>query len=548
MNNMDQFDDFIDYDLYNNNNGIEIETIDEEDNDDVGNFQFHMVDNNDVIEQSQLLIESIDHYQSYDNDDWLINEQLMDEFNKELVNNDIDIDIQMNDDDLRNSMESYNGLNSNNQNPYMKNKDVYPNGGNTYPNGCEFIEPDDTIFSPNSDKKSDNNSSISEISLIDQNTDKLNKIDLSIDNQINNGSQFTINMMNYQSTEFIENFQLQNNGKKIKEIKFDFYDTSNDYNFYEEFEGDEKGEEKEGSDYVEMETIQQPKEIIKIKRKPIVYTENDILRAINYINQYNHYNIEKISIKLPETISIQGKVFNILPFKEWQLEYFQYQLPNNIQNVNILLNKFNDSDWKYYCNYIDQPHYEINNKSLPLRYCKQIGNFYEPFIIRERRKDGYEYTREEILNRKKRYKIGKNKDDCNYIVEAMCPYCPIINNLDNSINDYFYGRNDSEYLHHITKHHGVYSDGTEHPLPKLIVYDNNFKYFAYCECGELTKIKKLGDNNNNNTGTNGNKFLSYLRHCLTHLTNSKNGKGSSRLNRRELLIKEIENSNLIYEC
>lgn len=217
--------------------------------------------------------------------------------------------------------------------------------------------------------------------------------------------------------------------------------------------------------------------------------------------------------------------FEVIEENKWKLEYFIHNLSNNCNNISKFKEFFDikeySNEWVYYENKFDQPMFQIGNGKLPLRFCNQLGNFYEPFILRERRKDKYLMKNGECFKRFKRHLQIENFtsfDDNSYEVEAMCPYCPINTeelsmNVTN-LNNYFFGRNNSEYLHHITKHHGIYSNGNEQKLPLFVIKDHNKKYKAYCQdCKRLIRIKSL---ENNALSCSSNKFLTFLRHSVSH--------------------------------
>lgn len=304
-----------------------------------------------------------------------------------------------------------------------------------------------------------------------------------------------------------------------------------------------------------------PIEKLRTKRKIVQPSSNLNIRVKNYIQRYSAIVQEVIEEK---EFLFQNEIFRIVPESVWKPHFFSFQLPNHCNTTTEFDQLFEydktKGDWLYFQNLQGQPMLSLWRKELPMRHCKQIGNFYEPYIIRERRKDGKLMTLEEIELRIRSHKEeSKRKDDSTYYVEALCPYCFIDRehvvkrmksavrpNTVAAIDDYFYGRNNSEYLHHVTKHHGVYSDGTEHDLPKLVIADKKGRYFTYCElCNEIIKIKKIANNDDNFVSSH--KFLSYLRHCLKHSNHSKNGNGQSRYERKQKIIRNANTNCLLYE-
>lgn len=321
-------------------------------------------------------------------------------------------------------------------------------------------------------------------------------------------------------------------------------------------EKEEEGEVATVEEYEEEEKSEMvlPK---KGKRTVVLYPNELLERVRKYTNTVQKANRNKAKIlgrdvKLLQESAAAGKVaigsfkYTIVPESEWKSNYMLYLIPNGYVSSVFLVSfvkSMVDDVWVYYDNINEQPHFNLNNAKLPFRYCDQIANYYEPFIIREKRKDGRRLTKEEKRVRSDRRRKGKSKDDSFFQIEALCPYCPIKFDNVNKFDDYFYGRNDSDYLHHVTKHHGVYSDGSEHALPDLVVLDDRGRFYAHCEeCEELVKIKDP-------TGEEivGNRFLGYLRHCLKHRNRCKNGGGESRLKRRERVVENAARRSLLYE-
>ncbi|ESX00819.1 hypothetical protein HPODL_00234 [Ogataea parapolymorpha DL-1] len=163
--------------------------------------------------------------------------------------------------------------------------------------------------------------------------------------------------------------------------------------------------------------------------------------------------------------------------------------------------------------------YEINKKSnitsnRLVRFANHDNvNFYEPRVFR--------YLR--TKNTCKRHKR-----------EGLCSFCkPTKQDYQNDFNNLFFDLNSSGYLHHLTKQHGVFSNGSEMPLPKLIGLHPELKsnktsakighvYVAVCPiCNEKVKVQDLSPESQ----VSGNRFLAYFRHMLTHNVKKNSGKG-----------------------
>lgn len=177
-----------------------------------------------------------------------------------------------------------------------------------------------------------------------------------------------------------------------------------------------------------------------------IYTEfNDILNELNF-----------------QTVNFESYIFNTLISL----------IPNNISIEYFL--KFNIIDkWQY-------EEYRGAYK-FAVRWTKQRMNFYEPMVIR--------------------YNSNIGNEDPNK--QGLCPYCPFDITKDNW-NDNFYTINDSAYMHHVCKNHGVYSTGRE-LIPPLIGLINN-KFATFCtKCKKISEISKIGHGFDNG-------LISFFRH------------------------------------
>lgn len=150
-------------------------------------------------------------------------------------------------------------------------------------------------------------------------------------------------------------------------------------------------------------------------------------------------------------------------------------LPNYV-NIDFFKNVQGKEGW----------YYEDNKKrqggSLALRWCGQELNFYDPFIIR--------------------YQVDETGKQSNK--QALCPYCPVEKDMD--LDNIFHTTQDSLYMHHVCKDHGVYSTGYE-MSPPLLASEKGTPVAFCTECGETCKIVGLGS-------AVDNCMISYFRHAF----------------------------------
>ncbi|KAG7810856.1 hypothetical protein KL921_002484 [Ogataea angusta] len=160
----------------------------------------------------------------------------------------------------------------------------------------------------------------------------------------------------------------------------------------------------------------------------------------------------------------------------------------------------------------DEYIYKRNPKAeifLPPRYSNSSANYYEPLVVRYR---------------KSHQERGQGDG------EGLCPYCQ-----SDDLSELFFERKDSNYLHHVTKLHGVYSNGMEMPFPRMVGEALEIKHLktrgrterrvhsVECEkCHETVKIQQL------DCDKEGNKFLAYFRHMLLHNEKKNVGKRTSK--------------------
>ncbi|KAG7767820.1 hypothetical protein KL931_003633 [Ogataea haglerorum] len=202
--------------------------------------------------------------------------------------------------------------------------------------------------------------------------------------------------------------------------------------------------------------------------------------------------------------NLQISFYETIPEKlnQWLNQHFYpYIQPNGITYARFHKMPENDE-------YI----YKRNPKAeifLPPRYSNSSANYYEPLVVRYR---------------KSHQERGQGDG------EGLCPYCQ-----SDDLSELFFERKDSNYLHHVTKLHGVYSNGMEMPFPRMIGEALEIKHLktrgrterrvhsVECEkCHETVKIQQL------DCDKEGNKFLAYFRHMLVHNEKKNVGKRSSK--------------------
>lgn len=241
-------------------------------------------------------------------------------------------------------------------------------------------------------------------------------------------------------------------------------------------------------------------------------------------------NGEKIIQFLKDTKN-KHPTARVLKTDEWFHNYVKHVIPNDILFEDIVA-KFQNKElepgeWVYFPNILGQPHLSCSlRKRLPLRCGGQIANFYEPFLLREKRKDGKKMTIEEKRERQHLRMNGLHdkSSKLHYIIEAMCPYCSL---YGNNFDHIFFGRFNSEYLHHVTKHHAVGSAGVEMPLPSLVALGIEQKnFFALCSyCDDVITIKDPLDLNSKNPFLN---YLRHVKHIHHNILKNKNAGDESR--------------------
>lgn len=227
---------------------------------------------------------------------------------------------------------------------------------------------------------------------------------------------------------------------------------------------------------IETPAAKTPKAVKRAKRPKPQFMISDLLfRRIN-----SYWSIVSRNEKYLITLSVAVNRWassTIIPLSAEQ--FINNVVPALLPNY-VRLSFFKDVQGK------EGWYYEKNKKrqggSLALRWCGQELNFYDPFIIRYQMDDAGKPT---------------NK-------QALCPYCPVERDMD--LDNIFHTTQDSLYMHHVCKDHGVYSTGYE-MSPPLLAFENETP-IAFCtECGETCKMVGLGSGVDN-------CMISYFRHAF----------------------------------
>lgn len=146
-----------------------------------------------------------------------------------------------------------------------------------------------------------------------------------------------------------------------------------------------------------------------------------------------------------------------LPISDYS-EFMDHLIPNNV-TIDNFKNIDNHCNWKYVRN---PKRKEI---IIPHRWQNLSGDFYQPFVLR--------------------YKISIITGE-RLNTEALCPYCPCTHGKYNSN---FHSIKNADYLHHVTKTHMVYSNGTEIEIPHL---GKSWDDEIHCICGPCGKTINIG--------------------------------------------------------
>ncbi|CDK24755.1 unnamed protein product [Kuraishia capsulata CBS 1993] len=117
--------------------------------------------------------------------------------------------------------------------------------------------------------------------------------------------------------------------------------------------------------------------------------------------------------------------------------------------------------------------------------------------------------------------------------QGLCPYCqPSEADWDDDLNGLFHDMNNSDYLHHITKQHGIFTTGDLMKSPADFGWGKEVKFNRRCEakisftdcvvcpyanCGQCIKVQPYRPSE-----PNANRLLGYMRHCLEYHNLKKN--------------------------
>ena len=179
-------------------------------------------------------------------------------------------------------------------------------------------------------------------------------------------------------------------------------------------------------------------------------------------------------------------------------------LPNYIE-VNEFAKYEGKDGWKYKLN-----KRRAFDDFISLRWCGQKQDFYQPLVIR--------------------YKPNGTKKP---ITQNLCPYCPYTSGMD--LNTIFHNVDDSSYMHHVCKDHGVYTTGEEMPIP---VFGKTSKgVVAACTLCEHSCNLSIGFYSDNLK----NCLISYFRHCFTKHKSKRQNRSYADIRRAEQEKKSNKN-------
>lgn len=138
-------------------------------------------------------------------------------------------------------------------------------------------------------------------------------------------------------------------------------------------------------------------------------------------------------------------------------EFIDHLLPNGI-TIDAFARLNRHCNWRYTAN-------PKRHGSIPARWQNLAGDFYQPFVIR--------------------YKRSVLTGQC-LKAEALCPYCPCPRG---KFNENFHSIRNADYLHHVTKTHMVYSNGTEMEMPHI---GRSWSGETTALCGKCMKHVEVG--------------------------------------------------------
>ncbi|GMM28051.1 hypothetical protein DAMA08_007670 [Martiniozyma asiatica (nom. inval.)] len=145
--------------------------------------------------------------------------------------------------------------------------------------------------------------------------------------------------------------------------------------------------------------------------------------------------------------------------------------------------------------------------------CSDVDNLMKTSLVRLEKDNEIDLTSVDIFNG---FKMNK--------LEIFSILKPIEDH--EYYNQNFFLKSNSEYLHHLTKQHGVYSDGSEMKAPILVHTSEGYK--AKCtSCDTLHDIKNFSPCSDRNE-LKAHIFLTYFRHCEKHHREGRNLKKRMR--------------------
>ena len=159
----------------------------------------------------------------------------------------------------------------------------------------------------------------------------------------------------------------------------------------------------------------------------------------------------------------------------------------------VLPNGLNILDFEYMQNKFDNWYYKTNPKQplskLPLRWCGQKANFFQPLVIRYQLCDSGRH-------------VSK---------QGLCPYCPVFEeDKKTGYKFHFYKIDNKSYESHVSRHHGVYGSGNE-MIPPYFTKDIDHSYAKlYYVCAECKHVLAL---DNESISITKKSFMEYFKHC-----------------------------------
>lgn len=249
----------------------------------------------------------------------------------------------------------------------------------------------------------------------------------------------------------------------------------------------------------------------KVKMYVDSQTEARISYCLDQLRQNNVYN-NNVNMMEYSASTVDGSY--IIDRNVYERLLMLFLLPNNM-TAGDFAGLQNVDGWSYFTNKSQ------NLTRLPLRMCGQRGNFYEPFVKRERKVNGKSQR------------------------EALCPYCQVdFGDLGKSFQDL----SGSNYQHHVAKNHGVWNAGYEMPPP--VIYKKNNQYSAVCSlCSQHPTLAKTNFNDLNSKGCLESQLIGYYRHHFSkHSIPKKGVSEEEKIRNKAWFITEDANmEQMVYE-